>query len=405
MQNAADLVAGKASRRDVYITESLAQRPSGPLDCGAEKDAILGLSLAMAEHPADVLPRFVELAMELIGGTSAGLSLYEGEPSPGVFRWRCLHGDFACFENGLTPRHDSPCGITLDQKRPVLATHPERIYDWIAQSGIVVPEVLLVPLYIGSDEPLGTLWVVAPEEGHFRPDHARIAQELAGFAGNALKLIRKSERLRSALDEQELLAREMSHRLHNLFAMADAMIRGTARDVDNVEEMADTLTGRLHALAEAHCLVAFTAGSHPDGERAIDLASLISAVVSVHDAARDTDGSRVTIEGPHVACGDRAINAVALVVHELATNAVKYGALGQDAGHVRIHWSLEDGRLELWWTERGGPPIHRVPERRGFGTTLIARTVERQLKGHVACDWAEEGLTVHLSLDAERLAS
>lgn len=404
MYNSADFGVAKALHRDVYITDSLSERPSLPSDHAAEKDAILGLSLAMAEHPAEVLPRFVALAMELTGGTSAGLSLYEDNPPPGVFRWRCLHGDLARFENGLTPRNDSPCGVTLDQNRPVLATHPERIYDWIAECGVIVPEVLLVPLYIGSREPLGTLWIVAPEEGHFNADHARIATELAGFAGNAVKLIRNADRLSTALDEQALLAREMNHRLMNLFTMTDAMIRGTARDVHDVEEMAGSLTGRLHALAQAHSLVSCTTRGMAEGQRTTDLAALISAIVRVHDSAAGQDESRFAIEGPAIPCGDRAINAIALIVHELATNAVKYGALSNKTGRVHIGWTLAAGRLHMQWVERGGPPIRHAPARRGFGSTLVTRTVERQLNGSLTHHWDEAGLTVLLTLDPARLA-
>ena len=114
-----------------------------------------------------MLPRFVELAMELTEGVSAGFSLYEPEPAPGIFRWRHLHGSLAAFENATTPRNFSPCGVTLDQNRPVLARHAERFYSWISDAHIVVPEVLLVPLLVGDNETLGTLWIVSDEDGHF----------------------------------------------------------------------------------------------------------------------------------------------------------------------------------------------------------------------------------------------
>jgi hypothetical protein len=85
----------------------------------------------MADHPQEVLPRFVDLAMEMTGGISAGLSLYEEKPSPGVFRWQYLRGVLSPFNGATTPRNFSPCGVTLDQNAPVLSSYSERVYDWM----------------------------------------------------------------------------------------------------------------------------------------------------------------------------------------------------------------------------------------------------------------------------------
>src|SRR5579862_2528254 len=190
---------------DLYITSELARRRQKTADPLEEKRALQDLAARMLDQPEEVLPRFVELAMEMTGGMSAGLSLYEPEPAPGVFRWRHLKGALAPFENATTPRNYSPCGITLDENRPVLSNHPERYYSWISDAGIVVPEVLLVPLRLGGTEPLGTLWIVAEKEGHFDLGHARIATELGSFVGAALKMIENKRHLETALEEQETL--------------------------------------------------------------------------------------------------------------------------------------------------------------------------------------------------------
>src|SRR6185503_2869825 len=141
--------------------------PGSPADHQEEKRALLELSQRMLDHPEDVLPRFAELAMATTGSVSAGLSLYEPEPAPGIFRWRHLKGTLAPFENSTVRRDDSPCGITLDKKRPTLFRHPERFYSWISDASIAVPEVLLVPLLLGDTDPLGMLWIVAQKKGHF----------------------------------------------------------------------------------------------------------------------------------------------------------------------------------------------------------------------------------------------
>ena len=209
----------------------------------------------MMDGPAEVLPRFVDLAMNMAEGVSAGLSLYEEGSEPKVFRWCYLRGTLAAFEGATTPRDLSPCGITLDEMRPILSRHPERYYDWIAEANIVVPEVLLVPLYRGSNEPLGTLWIVSDQIGHFNAGHARSVSELASFVSIALHMLQIESRVKQALDHQEVLAKEMSHRVKNLFAIVDGLIGLSARGASSKEELAQVLSGRVRALADAHGLV------------------------------------------------------------------------------------------------------------------------------------------------------
>src|SRR6187549_546848 len=130
----------------VIVTEQLAQRSSLPPDYLREKLALQDLANQMADHPSEVLPRLVNLAMDICDADSAGISVLE--PEGKEFRWFGLHGSLAVFEGARTPRNFSPCGVTLNQNAPVLMKNPERVYDWIRDAKIVVPEVLLVPLYV-----------------------------------------------------------------------------------------------------------------------------------------------------------------------------------------------------------------------------------------------------------------
>jgi PAS domain S-box-containing protein len=198
----------KLSIADVFITDELERRVPKKTDYLREKLALQDLALRMANQPEEILPRFVDLALEMTGGVSAGLSLYEPNPAPGIFRWQHLRGTLAPFNGATTPREFSPCGITLDRNSPVLSRHPERVYTWIADANIVVPEVLLVPLYLGGEAPLGTLWIVSGREGHFDSGHARVITELAAFVGIALRMSRGEQRLHHALEEQEKLSRD-----------------------------------------------------------------------------------------------------------------------------------------------------------------------------------------------------
>lgn len=283
--------------KDVFITEEMAKRPPKRTDCQREKRAILDLAGRLAEASNKVLPRFVELAMEMTGAVSAGLSIFDREREPDLFRWKHLHGTLARFEGATTPRDNSPCGVTLDANAPILVAHPERLYDWVAAQNLVLPEVLLVPLTVGNEEPLGTLWVVADSKDHFDSGDAQALADLAEFAGTALLLDKREAQFRRALEEQETIAREMSHRLKNLFAVTDGMIHGSARNAESPAAMANALSGRLHALASAHSLVRRKVS---DGDSTLDhndLGDLIRAVVSAHAGNSDHSASPFHLEG------------------------------------------------------------------------------------------------------------
>jgi two-component sensor histidine kinase len=375
---------------DIYITDQLLKRPPRRADYLQEKIALQDLTALMSQAPEEVLPRFVELAMELTDGVSAGLSILEPE-APKVFRWRNLCGSLKVFEGACTPRDDSPCGITLDQARPTLTRYSERGYQWIADTKVILPEVLLVPLYIDGPEPLGTLWVVSDEECHFDSGDARVATELATFVGIALKMKRREERLRAALDAQALLAGEMSHRLKNVFAVTQSLVHLTLKDAGDALQMAEILSGRLQALANAHTLVLPTLANEPN--RPLDLAALLEAILKPHQNTRDGK-ERFVLHGPSFECHAQVGSSIALIVHELATNSVKYGALTIDTGAVDLGWKIDKGFLVLTWQESGGPRVS-IPENSGFGSRLVSGAV-RQLNGTINCDWLPEGVSVEV---------
>lgn len=387
---------------DLYITSELTKRRPPRTDFLREKQAIQDLACRMAEQPAEVLPRFVDLAMQLTGGVSAGLSLFEPVPSPGVFRWRYLRGSLATFEGATTPRDFSPCGITLDMNGPVLCLHPERFYDWIADAEILVPEVLLVPFHPGGVEPLGTLWIVAEQEGHFHAEHARIASELASFVAIALKMLGTEQRLQAALDRQETLTEEMSHRVKNLFAVSDAMVRMAVKTASCKEDLALILTGRFGALASAHGLI--RRSFSPDGAPPVvtNVGELIRTVLKAHERA-SAGQPPFLVAGPALPCGELALNGIALVFHELATNAVKYGALGFDAGRINIQWSVDLQNVSFIWREAGGPTILEPPQSSGFGSKLLRDTVAGHFHGELLHFWNPDGLMVQIQIPLQRL--
>ena len=220
------------------------------------------------------------------------------------------------------------------------------------------------------------------------------------------------EEQRRSVELRELLLKEMDHRIKNLFAIVGGVVTLSARSAKTPKEMAATVQGRLGALASAHLLIrAGKPGS--DAQESSTLDTLIRAVLAPHvavdlragpNAGPDAGADRrAVLEGPEVPIGGEAVTSLALVLHELATNAAKYGAYSTPAGRVHIRWSVTGGKLHLLWEERGGPIIDGPPEREGFGSMLARRSMGGQLDGTFAFEWNPEGLTVRLSAATERL--
>jgi two-component sensor histidine kinase len=217
--------------------------------------------------------------------------------------------------------------------------------------------------------------------------------ELASFTSSALRMVQAESQLKKALDEQETLTKEMSHRIKNLFAITDSMIRMSARGAQTKQEMADKLIGRIHALSDAHGLVrqSFSLNSV---SRQVALGELIETILRPYRTP--------ALNGPQVGLGQHATNSIALVLHELATNAAKYGALSVDHGTVDIAWRVEDGMLDLTWRETNGP-VPQAPAKKGFGSTLVERTI-LGYGGTLDHDWSPHGLVVRIRIPTESLA-
>ena len=395
--------AEKVAPSDLYITLELHRRIPRITDHLREKMALQDIAAQMIDHPERVLPKLVERAMEMTGAVSAGISAFEAqEGTAGIFRWRDLKGELAQFEGATTPRNYSPCGVCLDRFEPTLTRRPERHYTWIAEAGVSCPEVLLVPLYIAHGEPLGTLWIVSEQEGYFDSGHARIMRELASFTGIALAMLRDRQRLQDAVTQQELLTAEMSHRVKNLFSVVDAMIHVSRRSATSAADMAKILSGRVHALAAAHALVrrSFHTGEGEPLQSAASLNALLLAILKPYDVP---GAERFVLEGQEIDLGSDAATSLALVFHELATNAAKYGALLRDEGRVSVNWGREGETLALQWRESGGPAIAAEPMREGFGSTLARDTILRHLGGTFTLNWQAQGLVAEFVLPLAKL--
>ena len=183
-----------------------------------------------------------------------------------------------------------------------------------------------------------------------------------------------------------MLAREAEHRAKNILATVQATAHLT--NAETAEDFKKALNGRIQALANAHSLFVESRWT------GADLRTLVVQELSPYCAG---DPGRAHIEGSPIMLEPGTAQMMAVCLHELATNAAKYGALSRRNGHVQIAWSRTlDGVLVLSWSEVGGPPVE-PPSRQGFGTRLIKQMLEGQFKGEMRFDWQPEGLTCELS--------
>ena len=205
---------------------------------------------------------------------------------------------------------------------------------------------------------------------------------------------------KQAEEGSELLAGEMSHRVKNLLAIATSLTRMTGNSAASVEQMTRSLTERLTALGRAHDLVRPLPGEQ--GKAAL-LGDLLAVLLAPYDETAAFSG-RIRVAVPRMGVGQRTAMTLAMVVHELATNSVKHGALSSHEGGLDVSCSTGGDFLELVWAETGGPKVTDVPVLTGFGSRLIERSVASQLGGQLTYDWQESGVVVTVRMQQSRLA-
>ncbi|WP_298745216.1 PAS domain-containing protein [uncultured Brevundimonas sp.] len=201
---------------------------------------------------------------------------------------------------------------------------------------------------------------------------------------------------------KELLSQELSHRIKNIFAVVSALIALSARQHPEAREFAGAVRTRINALARAHEFVRpHTETSRPT----VGSMTLHAFLADLFKPYSDPEGApRIVLSGEDATFDDQAATSVALLFHELATNAAKYGALSREEGGVTLDTRRSGGRFLLTWTESGGPPITEPPARTGFGSSLASLSVEGQLGGRLERNWRPEGLQVIADLPGTALS-
>jgi two-component sensor histidine kinase/DNA-binding response OmpR family regulator len=271
---------------------------------------------------------------------------------------------------------------TAENVRPLL--HPddrERVQQTVERA-------------IRSGEPCNAEFRIVRPSGELRWCIGAAAPSL-DEAGRAVRLsgvtVDITDR-KEAEERQVLLAREVDHRARNALAVVQSILR--LSHGRTAEEFIASVDGRIRALARAHTLLSQSRWQGAHLNRLVD---------EEFAPYRTGDGERIDAQGPLVLLRSATAQAIALALHELATNAAKYGALSSGSGKVVVSWRLEPEWLELRWVETGGPPT-AAPAAQGFGTRMIRATLERELGGSVRFDWLGDGLRCELKIPRSQIA-
>jgi PAS domain S-box-containing protein len=223
------------------------------------------------------------------------------------------------------------------------------------------------------------------------------AGKFLGYIGSSMDITERRE----AEERQALMARELDHRAKNALTVVQAALRLTPRH--DADGYAMAVEGRVAALARAHSALA-------EGHwRGVRLRSLLEAELATfaEPGGAAAGAQRVVLQGPDIVLTPPAVQALSMAVHELATNATKYGALGARHGRLSVAWWHDEaaGMLRLRWEERDGPEIADAPRRRGFGARVIQATIAGQLGGKAERIWDRDGMVCLLALPLARVTN
>jgi PAS domain S-box-containing protein len=292
---------------------------------------------------------------------------WEWDPVNGDFTWD--DGQYRIF--GVDP---ASFDVTVDNIRKLIHTD-----DWKHLQNATMPAVQDTPSFqteFRVCRPNGELrWCIGTAVAS-----VDATDNIVRISGVTVDITERKE----AEERQALLAREVDHRARNALALVQSIVRLTR--ADTIKSYIAAVDGRIGALSRAHTLLA------QNRWQGADLARLVDEELAPY---RTDDVEKLMATGPGVSLEPRTAQTLALALHELSTNAAKYGALSVISGQVNVTWELQPDHLVLHWTESGGPTT-QPPASPGFGIRVISASIERQLEGEAAFHWRPEGLRCSL---------
>ena len=360
----------------------------------ARREALITLSdrLRDLHTHADVVAAAAESLGRTLGVVRAGYVQVDpgGQIASITPDWIAEGTDAVSGAAGLPAAARSPLAASVGRLTrgavlsvPDIAADPEGVDDPAAYARLGLRAVIKVPV-LRRGRLVGILYVLDRVPRDWSAGEVTFAREVAERAWSGLTRIEADE-------QQRILNRELSHRLKNTLAIVQAIASQTLRNVTDVEAAKEALAARLIALGKAHDIL--LAGVHESAE----MEAVMRGALSIHD---DRQPGRFQLAGPPIVLGAKAALSLALMLHELATNAVKYGALSVPDGRVSLEWSLvpepAGPSVRMVWSEANGPPVV-APARKGFGSRLIERGLVGAVGGTVRLDYAPTGLVCRVA--------
>ncbi len=305
--------------------------------------------------------------------------------------------------------------VAKDLNGIITAWNPsaEHLYGYTADEAIGKPITMLIPSDHLDEEPVILARIRLGERvEHYetkrqRKDGSLVDVSLTvspikdaqGRVIGASNIARDITERRRAEEQRQLLLREMDHRAKNMLALAGGLVNVSARSQSTAAGLASAVSARLAALAQAHALVVRSDAEEKNSRKAATtLPALIDAILAPYRY-----GPNIEVACADIPIGPGVITNLALLLHEFATNATKYGSLSAPGGRVSISGAEEGTDVVLNWVERGGPQV-KPRQKEGFGSLLIKTTVTGQLGGRASYDWKSEGVAIRISIPKERLA-
>ncbi|SLN51692.1 GAF domain-containing protein [Pseudooctadecabacter jejudonensis] len=346
-------------------------------------------SSGLMDSPEEaIFDRAVKLATQLTGRPVGLVSLVDGTRQ--FFKAQIgLPAETAAARE--TPLSHSFCQHVVTSNAPLVvnnAYEDPRVRDNLAIRDLDVVAYLGVPVHDPNGETLGSFCVIDNKPHEWTEAEMASLQDLS-------VMIETELRLRKIAQQREMLISEMNHRLKNVFALVAGMVRQSAREATDIKDMSGNITGRLQALSAAHSLIL------PDAtgtDTEVSLRALTDTILAPYP------GGQAVVRGDEIFLGPKAAVAFALSLHELATNAAKYGAFSENLGRVEVAWNVDSDRLTLTWREEMPLEVESIVNEAGFGSRLLQINVEAQLGGKLTRELTAKGAHVSLAVPVASLA-
>ncbi len=420
---------------DCYVPAHTLPPRTSPPNLRAESAAICELSNSLAENPSATVRQVLDVAQDLCGAGSAGLSLLHlDQTGAATVRWEAVRGALSAHEATDTPREGSPCGLCLDTGIAILISRPQRVFDELADKLPSIAEILTIPLYDGGRKQLGTLWVAHHDgQAHFDSDDVRIAEQLAAQLSLALKLQEQARdharalalfeshqraqrnlltydqyearalfeqteiENRQALRFKDALIDEAHHRTKNTLQIASSLLAMQAR-ASALAQVRDALldnAARLHILARVHELLYANANS----TQSVFMPQLLQSLGSALGQSFGGTHPHVTlqIECDQIKLPAQDALALSLLANEAVTNAYKHAFASEPTGLITVSLQRTRENALSLRIEDTGSGFASPDGGEGTGLKLI-RTFAAQLSGTLDVGRRDIGMGTRLTL-------